>query len=619
MKDNFRKEDAREMEFLNNNEDMFGIYQLKQTEETHSLIFMPMSALYKEGKMIKKDNYELKYVAALDEKMSLDDIFEKFNIAKPDDFYGRSLSVSDVVVMKRKGEARAYYVDSYGFEKITSLFIGSDQSAYSIADRFISIQECDEGYDYSIYDDEYKLLDGGVYDDPDVLMQDVLSEIIEDILKNEKLRGKVEKGSFASEIDYDELMENVEKTEMNIFQPRFVEYFKRKTDLFFHPINGMNHRFIEANVRSYLQSKIDDYGLDVKIVDLALYGSRSRGIEKQDSDIDFVVEYKGTVCESHLFNIFHEDGFSIGGKTVDVNPITEWKTGTIDEYLKRAEEEFINSKIITSKSIVAELKSRGYNAQVKEVVKNGTVHEAIVIRGNEKISPVIYTENLIAEATMNGKSIGEVTDSVINIYRNQDILGFDVKNLQNREFVLSHLYIGLQKKSTEDIEKSNCGFEGIESYLYIRLCTENDKIYSVKVRKETLEHSCITLEEAWKNARINTNSETVVLRMDDAVGRPSGGECIPEDDDSAFMYIVTNKKELHGASAILNDEALVKLSEKLGTRKFIVLPSSVHEMLVMPFKEDIDIEALNLMVALINRTERRPEERLTDRVYVIEL
>lgn len=414
------------------------------------------------------------------------------------------------------------------------------------------------------------------------------------------------------------------KAEINISKSRFLEYFKRKTDLFFHPINGMNHRFIEANVWSYLQSKINDYGLDVKIVDLALYGSRSRGIEKQDSDIDFVVEYKGTVSESHLFNIFHEDGFSIGGKTVDVNPITEWETGTIDEYLKRAEEEFINSKTITNKSIVAELKSRGYNAQVKEVVKNGTMHEAIVIRGNEKIFPAIYTENLIAEAAMNGKGIGEVTDSVINIYRNQDILdqdilGFDVENLQNREFVLSHLYIGLQKKSTEDIEKSNCGFEGIESYLYIRLRTENDKIYSVKVSKETLEHSCITLEEAWKNARINTNSETVVLRMDDAMGRPSGGECIPEDDDSAFMYIVTNKKELHGASAILNDEALMKLSEKLGTRKFIVLPSSVHEMLVMPFKEDIDIEALNLMVALINRTKICPEERLTDRVYVIEL
>lgn len=81
--------------------------------------------------------------------------------------------------------------------------------AYQIGDQYFAIQVATEGYDYSFYDHEYKLIDGGVYDEPDVSMRDV----IHDILEEEGL-DKLER----IPVDYDELQEKVEEVEAEIMQ-----------------------------------------------------------------------------------------------------------------------------------------------------------------------------------------------------------------------------------------------------------------------------------------------------------------------------------------------------------------------------------------------------------------
>ena len=53
--------------------------------------------------------------------------------------------------------------------------------AVEIADRMISIQECEEGYDYTIYGPDYTEIDGGVYDNPDITIREALKNIIEDL------------------------------------------------------------------------------------------------------------------------------------------------------------------------------------------------------------------------------------------------------------------------------------------------------------------------------------------------------------------------------------------------------------------------------------------------------
>ena len=105
-----------------------------------------------------------------------------------------------------------------------------------------------------------------------------------------------------------------------------------------------------------LNSNLDSYGsLDAEIVDVVVAGSRCRGIEKENSDLDVVVEYIGSTREDDLFNLLHEDSIYIAGIQVDINPITEGKTGTLETYLpevetylqEKAQQEQINNQLVT--------------------------------------------------------------------------------------------------------------------------------------------------------------------------------------------------------------------------------------------------------------------------------
>ena len=114
--------------------------------------------------------------------------------------------------------------------------------------------------------------------------------------------------------------------------------FRKKTSEQFHAVDGMSAGEIEEMVSYYVQAKIIENDLDVQVENVILSGSRCRGIEKNGSDLDVVVDYKGTIREDDFFNILHEDGFTIAGIVVDINPITEDKTGLLAEYLESVEQ-----------------------------------------------------------------------------------------------------------------------------------------------------------------------------------------------------------------------------------------------------------------------------------------
>lgn len=96
-----------------------------------------------------------------------------------------------------------------------------EQMAVAIANRYIGIQTCEEGYDYSIYNEYHDLLDGGVYDNPEITIKEALEEVIKDlkVLQGDtsyyhtSLRGNVQWNDIPVPVGYDELMEKVEAAE----------------------------------------------------------------------------------------------------------------------------------------------------------------------------------------------------------------------------------------------------------------------------------------------------------------------------------------------------------------------------------------------------------------------
>lgn len=589
-------------------QDQYGIFQLKHNDENRDIRFMSHDFLQKSGKGIDRENYELVYTAPLTEGVTLEGLYEKFNMHRPEDFTGHSLSVSDVVVLHQKGENTSHYVDSFGFtevpefhryptieeqiakeetidllqdqeEQVTAIQSGNvsqqeddrsdsisyyviedlatwanhskersplerfdniddamkqfqsyreqeweysddsarttlgmsingiefdmihvrnnenylvrdfthingienhigfiddlqildgvigfdktrvqremtpeevkgfvkerfahqlrnggledisfymerfdtlynqgkmenlmptvsqrriqedipfvewdntyigfnleeqeeqpEQMAVSIEDRYISIQRVEDGYDYTIYNADYKELDGGVYDNPDISIQEALNEVVTDLreaTENSYLQGKVKADSEVIPTDYEELLDKAETIAQKEIEERTAEEaakkavvfnFREKTNELFHNIHNQTPEDIEQTVYAYVQTKIDEYEAQTKIVDVVVAGSRCRGLEQEGSDLDVIVEFAGNEREDDLFNLVHEDGFMIGGVKVDINPITEEKTGTLATYLPEVEQ-YLAEK---------QMKQRAEQEQTEEASKPDTKME----------------------------------------------------------------------------------------------------------------------------------------------------------------------------------------------------------------------------------------------------
>lgn len=98
--------------------DRFEIYQLTANPANAKLLFTSYDGVHADGMTINRSNYELKYSAPLTPDTTLDSIYDQFNINRPADFTGHSLSVSDIVVLHRNGQDTAHYVDSIGFADV---------------------------------------------------------------------------------------------------------------------------------------------------------------------------------------------------------------------------------------------------------------------------------------------------------------------------------------------------------------------------------------------------------------------------------------------------------------------------------------------------------------------
>lgn len=266
--------------------------------------------------------------------------------------------------------------------------------------------------------------------------------------------------------------------------------------------------------------------------------------------------------------------------------------------------------MIRREDIIQELANRDYKVEAYTSIKNGVEFDGIRFMNDNGICPVIYTDEIIADS----ESLSEAVEKAIDTCNNADIMDFNKDNMLDSDFIMENLYIGMQKTSAEDIVRSDTDFEGIEKYLYVKM-NENA---SFKLTYGLLETLKISRDEAWKAAEIITFANTEIVSMSEKLSELMGQE-IEEMEGIPTQYIVTNTINFRGASAILDGEALKKLSKKLAVSKFIVLPSSIHEMIVIPDDGKCAIEELSKMVQEVNQTQVEPEERLTDQAYVIEV
>ena len=112
----------------------FSIYQLKGGSETLDYRFEPLDSIHRNGLSVKPENYELVYEAPLTAKDDLESIYTRFNVDRPVDFTGHSLSVSDIVVLHQGGKDAAHYCDRVGFSEVPE-FLQPAQKSREITER----------------------------------------------------------------------------------------------------------------------------------------------------------------------------------------------------------------------------------------------------------------------------------------------------------------------------------------------------------------------------------------------------------------------------------------------------------------------------------------------------
>ena len=165
-----------------------------------------------------------------------DIIFEMFNIDRPKDFRGHSLSVSDIVVLNDEEKVIAHFVDSISFEQLDSFLNLEEQVlsklSYAVGERYFAIQRTEEGYDYFFYDEDFRLMDGGGYENDEIPIEEAAEELeeanynmIDNVLNNMPPKKAPYLEYFATECDEFHDMGDYEKsTDVNQIAAIYEKY-----------------------------------------------------------------------------------------------------------------------------------------------------------------------------------------------------------------------------------------------------------------------------------------------------------------------------------------------------------------------------------------------------------
>lgn len=274
--------------------------------------------------------------------------------------------------------------------------------------------------------------------------------------------------------------------------------------------------------------------------------------------------------------------------------------------------------MLDRKIVINELRKRGYIAEEKNVVKNGVLCDGISIHlpetkmENEKVQSVfgvIYMDTLEEMKEMENLSFEQVVGRIIEVvWKNSPKLNDFPKN--DKE-VLKKITIGFQRTEyNSNMLKRKSDFDGIEEYLYIM--TEDGKI---NINDDFLKYFNVPVESAWRVAEENTKRDSIIFSMADFfkdVADVKNFIKIP-------LYVVTNKEMKYGASAIINKERLSDYCHEIDINKIVVIPSSIHEMLFLPWDEEIDERYMDEMIQGVNDILVSPVEQLGNKSYIMEV
>lgn len=272
-------------------------------------------------------------------------------------------------------------------------------------------------------------------------------------------------------------------------------------------------------------------------------------------------------------------------------------------------------------------------ASVIQVEKNNGVKlDGLIIRdGKKNVSPAIYLELYYVQYTK-GRAKADIINEIYQIYHKYSC----TIQLNAQDF---SDYKRLCRKVAYKIVNFEKNQELLAKIPYVRYldmaivffvavqCRERNELENAAflVRDEHLKMWKVEIGDVYRDALYNTPElfPAQICPMTEALAgavRESGEEELKEEleylraSGSVNLYILTNQKKVNGASCILYKNVIKDFAREKGTNLYLI-PSSVHEVLLVPDTGDFCSDELKAMVREVNDTELEQEEILSYSIY----
>lgn len=268
------------------------------------------------------------------------------------------------------------------------------------------------------------------------------------------------------------------------------------------------------------------------------------------------------------------------------------------------------------------------SVQIHTALKNnGTTRKGItLITNGATVLPTIYLEESYAVFQEEG-NLDAVVDEILHVYGNvrmenpweqRDIKDFE--SLKGR-IVFRVVNKGANRELLEDVPHLEFLDLAIIFHILVELEELGDSMATLLIRNDHFQYWNVTAEElfriALKNAQelLPVEISSMMAAVEDMIPEDEKNKLTGEED---YMYILTNKRRNFGAGVILYPELLKNIGMYL-KENYYVLPSSVHEVIVLPQSKAVGKENLSAIVYEINHTQVAKEEILSDRAYYYDI
>lgn len=267
----------------------------------------------------------------------------------------------------------------------------------------------------------------------------------------------------------------------------------------------------------------------------------------------------------------------------------------------------------------------GGNVTINHVIKNnGCEMDGLVIMEKGKdIAPTIYLEGFYEEYTR-GEDIRNIIRQIETVYEeNKNNVTFDVNILKQFETIKDKIvYKVVNYRSNEKLleQVPHKKILDLAVVFYCLLDKEYGKSATALIYNNNLKNWKVTIDDVYKAALKNTPDllhcriSSMAALFEKCGVNVDGKDIDLRDYVPSDMYILTNETKLNGAACILYENVLYDFAQKLGEDLYI-LPSSVHEVILLPKLSVFEKDELVNMVREVNTEGVAAEEVLSDHVY----